>query len=99
TLRGLSAGAGLVVGRAIIRDRFHGPEAQRLMSQVTLVFGVAPALAPVIGGVLLNTPGWRAMFWMLLVLVMLLVAWSARRLPETLAISDRQSMHPMRLWR
>src|SRR5438093_12082289 len=69
TLQGLSAGAGLVVGRAIIRDRYHWPEAQRLMSQITLVFGIAPALAPVVGGVLLNALGWRAIFWMMLVLV------------------------------
>ena len=53
-LQGLSAGAGLVVGRAIIRDRFHGAEAQRMMSQMTLVFGLAPALAPIVGGLLLN---------------------------------------------
>jgi len=60
---GLVGRAGLVVGRAIIRDRFHGPEAQRLMSQITLVFGVAPAVAPVLGGVLLNLLGWRSIFW------------------------------------
>src|SRR6185295_10529961 len=51
-LQGLSSGAGVVVGRAIVRDRFQGPEAQRLMSQVTLVFGIAPAVAPVLGGIL-----------------------------------------------
>src|SRR5207344_570592 len=59
-LQGISAGTGLVVGRAVIRDRFHGAEAQRLMSQITLVFGIAPAVAPVIGGALLNTFGWRS---------------------------------------
>src|SRR5258705_30491 len=48
-LQGVCAGTGLVVGRAIIRDRFHGAEAQRLMSQITLVFGIAPAVAPVLG--------------------------------------------------
>src|SRR6266536_5906215 len=52
TLQGTTAGSGLVVGRAIIRDRFHGAEAQRVMSQITLVFGAAPAIAPVLGGVL-----------------------------------------------
>ena len=57
TLQGISAGSGLVVGRAIIRDRYQGPEAQRLMSQTTLVFGIAPALAPVIGGAVLNLLG------------------------------------------
>jgi MFS transporter, DHA1 family, multidrug resistance protein len=44
TLQGLSSGAGLVVGRAIIYDRCHGPEAQRLMSQITLVLEIAPRL-------------------------------------------------------
>src|SRR5690348_3575979 len=98
-MQGLCAGAGIVVGRAIIRDRFHGAEAQRLMSQITLVFGVAPAIAPVLGGVLLNTLGWRAVFWVLLLLVVALLTWASKRLPETLAVSARQSLLPRHLWR
>jgi MFS transporter, DHA1 family, multidrug resistance protein len=97
-LQGVSAGVGLVVGRAIVRDRFHGPEAQRLMAQITLVFGIAPAVAPVLGGVLLNTLGWRSIFWTLLVLVIALLVWSGRWLPETLPASGRQSLHPRALW-
>src|SRR5687767_15878421 len=49
-LQGASAGAGIVIGRAIIRDSFEGHAAQRLMSLVTMIFGLAPAIAPVIGG-------------------------------------------------
>lgn len=98
-LQGICAGAGIVVGRAIIRDRFHGPEAQRLMSQITLVFGVAPAVAPVLGGLLLNTFGWRAVFWVLLALVVALLTWASKRLPETLPPSARQSLLPRHLWR
>src|SRR3546814_3810985 len=49
-LQGLSAGVGLIVGRAVIRDVLHGDAAQRLMSQVSMIFGVAPAIAPIIGG-------------------------------------------------
>ncbi len=98
-LQGLCAGAGIVVGRAIIRDRFHGAEAQRLMSQITLVFGVAPAIAPVLGGVLLNVFGWRAVFWLLLALVIALLTWASKRLPETLPVSARQSLLPRHLWR
>ena len=98
-LQGLCAGAGIVVGRAIIRDRFHGAEAQRLMSQITLVFGVAPAIAPVLGGVLLNVLGWRAVFWLLLALVVALLTWASKRLPETLPASARQSLLPRHLWR
>ncbi len=98
-LQGLSSGSGMVIGRAIIRDRFHGEEAQRLMAQITLVFGIAPAIAPVLGGLLLNAFGWRSVFWVLLVLVLALLWWSARKLPETLPVHDRLSLAPHRLWR
>jgi DHA1 family bicyclomycin/chloramphenicol resistance-like MFS transporter len=99
TLQGVSAGAGLVVGRAIIRDRFHGAEAQRLMSQITLVFGVAPALAPVIGGALLNALGWRAIFAAMLAFSIVLYVWTSRTLPETLPRTQRQTLRPRSLWR
>jgi MFS transporter, DHA1 family, multidrug resistance protein len=97
-LQGVSAGAGLVVGRAIIRDRYHGPEAQRVMSQITLVFGIAPAVAPVMGGLLLNVSGWRSIFWVLLALLVGLILWVQRALPETLAPSARQPLHPRAMW-
>jgi MFS transporter, DHA1 family, multidrug resistance protein len=97
--QGLCAGTGLVVGRAIIRDRFHGAEAQRLMAQVTLIFSIAPAVAPIIGGALLNTLGWRAIFWALLLWVLAVLFWSAKSLPETLAVSHRQRLRPHALWR
>ena len=98
-VQGLCAGAPMVVGRALIRDRFHGPEAQKLMSQVTLIFGIAPAIAPVIGGALLNTFGWRAIFWFLLAFTLALIAWCLRALPETLPPASRQPLHPRALWR
>jgi DHA1 family bicyclomycin/chloramphenicol resistance-like MFS transporter len=69
------------------------------MSQMTLVFGIAPAIAPVMGGVLLNTFGWRAIFWALLVLVACVFAWAAKSLPETLPTAARQPLHPRALWR
>ncbi len=98
-LQGICAGSGMVVGRAIVRDRFRGAEAQRVMSQITLVFGIAPAIAPVLGGVLLNAFGWRYIFWVLLALVIALLTWSAKSLPETLPAARRQSLHPRELWR
>lgn len=61
-LQGLSAGAGTIVGRAIVRDSASGPDAQRLMSQITLVFAIAPAIAPIIGGAIHAVFGWRAIF-------------------------------------
>lgn len=91
-LQGLCAGAPMVVGRAIIRDRFHGADAQRLMSQVTLIFGVAPAIAPVIGGFLLDVWGWRAIFWFLFAFSLAALAWSWKSLPETLPRAARQPL-------
>ncbi len=97
--QGISAGTGMVVGRAIIRDRFNGAEAQRLMSKVTLVFSIAPAIAPIIGGALLNTLGWRSIFWVLLLWVLIVLAWSTRYLAETLHPSHRHALRPRVLWR
>jgi DHA1 family bicyclomycin/chloramphenicol resistance-like MFS transporter len=93
-LQGMTAGAGMVVGRAIVRDVFEGAEAQRLMSQVTLVFAVAPAVAPVLGGWLHVWFGWRAVFGFLVLFTsaVWLVCW--RSLPETLPVEKRQSLQP-----
>ena len=93
-LQGLSAGAGIVVGRAIIRDLFQGPQAQRLMSQVTMIFGVAPAVAPLVGGYLHGAFGWHSIFVFLASLAFLLLAASLSWLPETLPGPHRQ---PLRL--
>ena len=99
TLQGATSGTGLVVGRAIIRDRFHGPEAQRLMSQDTLVICIAPALAPILGGAFLNLLGWRSIFWVMLAFVVGTLVWAARDLPETLPAQSRQPLHPRAMWR
>jgi DHA1 family bicyclomycin/chloramphenicol resistance-like MFS transporter len=98
-LQGLSAGSGLVVGRAIIRDRFQGAEAQRMMSQTTLVFGLGPALAPIVGGVLLNLTGWRSIFWALLLWTVLMIVLCVRALPETHPPATRHPLRPRALWR
>lgn len=96
-MQGLSVGAGMVVGRAMIRDLFGPEDAQRLMSLVTLFFGLAPAIAPVIGGWLFVGFGWRSIFWFLALVGALLVAVGWRFLPETLAPDKRQSFHPVPL--
>ncbi len=64
-VQGLSAGVGMIVGRAVIRDLHTGPDAQRLMSQVSMIFGIAPAIAPIIGGWILGWGHWRDIFWFL----------------------------------
>ena len=82
-LQGFSAGVGLIVGRAVIRDVLHGHDAQRLMSQVSMIFGIAPAVAPIIGGWLLGWQRWPGIFWFLAVFGVGLVAVVWRGLPET----------------
>lgn len=98
-LQGLSAGAGMVVSRAIIRDLFAPADAQRTMSQVTLYFGIAPAVAPLMGGWVFAAFGWHAIFWVLAVLGALLWVVMWRRLPETLHAAARQPFHPWPLLR
>lgn len=82
-LQGLSAGVGLIVGRAVIRDVLQGDDAQRLMSQVSMIFGIAPAIAPVIGGWILGWERWPAIFWFLVVFSLVLLAATWLALPET----------------
>src|SRR5690349_11680967 len=96
-VQGLSVGADMVIGRAMIRDLFGPDDAQRVMSLVTLFFGLAPAVAPVIGGWLFTEVGWRAIFWFLGALGVVLIASGARFLPETLPLTHRQPFHPMAL--
>jgi DHA1 family bicyclomycin/chloramphenicol resistance-like MFS transporter len=89
-LQGMSAGAGMVVSRAIIRDIYRQDEAQRVMSQVTIYFGVAPAIAPVIGGFLFVHADWHSIFWFLAAIGSVLMATMWLQLPETLRASARQ---------
>ncbi len=98
-VQGLAAGAGIIVGRAIIRDSFSGHEAQRLMSLVTMIFGIAPAIAPVIGGWLQGAIGWRSIFWFLAIYGLVLLIAVIRRLPETHPASARHPFHAAPLLR
>ena len=90
-LQGLSAGVGLIVGRAAIRDLFQGDDAQRLMSQVSMIFGIAPAIAPLVGGWILGWARWPMIFWFLTAFSVLLLASTALWLPETHP-KDRKSV-------
>lgn len=98
-LQGVSAGAGMIVGRAIIRDRYAGADAQRLMSQVTLIFGVAPAVAPLVGGWVLQFAGWRWIFGTLVAFVLVLLLGSLLAIPETHPRERRTPMDPPHLLR
>ncbi len=98
-LQGLSTGAGIVVSRAVIRDMFPPSEAQRVMSQVTIYFGVAPAVAPIIGGVIAEYLDWHSIFWFLVGVGVVLWLANWRLLPETLHVQDRQPFQVRNLMR
>ncbi|MBQ4856185.1 multidrug effflux MFS transporter [Rhodanobacter sp. B2A1Ga4] len=93
-LQGMSAGAGLVVGRAVIRDSLEGPAAQRLMSQVMMIFGVAPVIAPMVGALLLPLGGWHGIFWLLAVFALLLALALQQFLDETHPPARRTQFAP-----
>src|SRR5690606_20656653 len=84
--------SGRIVGQALARDRYHGVEAQRLFANIAMVFSLAPAIAPIIGGYLSTYIGWRAIFTMLALFTIALIVSSWRCLPETLPARSRQPM-------
>lgn len=92
-LQGLSTGAGIVVSRAVIRDLFPQDQAQRMMSLVTIIFGIAPAVAPIVGGWLFVHTNWHAIFWFLAGLGVLLLIANWRLLPESHPVRLRQPFH------
>jgi DHA1 family bicyclomycin/chloramphenicol resistance-like MFS transporter len=98
-LQGLSTGAGIVVSRAVIRDMFPPAQAQKVMSQVTIYFGVAPALAPMIGGWLFVHLDWHSIFWFLTLVGVALWTANYKLLPETLHLSHRQPFEVKHLMR
>ncbi len=93
-MQGVSAGAGVVVGRAIIRDLYSDAPAARLLSMVTMIFSIAPAIAPVLGGWVVSAFDWRSIFLGLLAFSVILwwVCW--QHLPETMPVERRQPFNP-----
>lgn len=98
-MQGVTAGAGVVISRAIVRDLYDGAPAQRLMAQITMMFAFAPAIAPLIGGWLQSVFGWRAIFVFLVLSTAALGVVCGFLLPETLPPERRQSLRPAYLAR
>lgn len=87
-LQGASGGAGNTIARAMVRDLFEGPQAQRVMATVQILFGIAPAVAPMIGGALLGVH-WQAIF-LFLAMYAAISLWAAvHYLPETMPSEKR----------
>jgi DHA1 family bicyclomycin/chloramphenicol resistance-like MFS transporter len=90
-VQGTAAAVGVAVGRAIVRDLYAGAAGARYLSRLMMVIGLAPILAPVIGGQLLRFTSWRGVFVALSLLGLALTAVGARLLPETLPRERRRA--------
>ena len=97
-VQGLAASGGFIAGRAMIRDAHDAEAAHRAMSQVMMLFALAPALAPVLGGWLHDFFGWRSVFWFLGIFGSLLVLMGLF-IKETLHHEQRRSIHPAKVMR
>jgi len=82
-IQGMTGGTGMTVSRAVVRDLYDGVQAQKLLSVITMIFGFAPAIAPVMGGWIDVEIGWRAVFGFLALIGVVLLLAAALRLPET----------------
>ena len=89
-VQGAGAAAGLVIARAIVRDLYSGSAAARYFSRLVLIMGMAPAVAPLIGGQLLRVTSWRGVFVAVLALGLALVGAAVVWLPETLTRERRR---------
>jgi len=87
-LQGASGGAGNTVARAMVRDLFEGAAAQRVMATVQMLFGIAPAIAPIIGGLLLDIH-WQAIFVFLAIYAGITLWAAVTFLPETMPPEKR----------
>ena len=90
-VQGAAGAAGLVVARAVVRDRYTGNEAARFFALMMMVNGAAPLIAPVLGGQLLRVGSWRLVFGALAIIGALLTVIAATSLPETLPVELRQT--------
>ncbi|MBV7699732.1 multidrug effflux MFS transporter [Streptomyces sp. TRM70350] len=89
--QGLAGAAGIVIARAVVRDLYDGMAMARFFSTLMLISGVAPIVAPLIGGQILRVTDWRGVFVVLTVLGVLLAGVVWFRLPETLPVQERHS--------
>lgn len=94
TLQGTFAGAATIVSRVVVRDMYAGAEAHRLMSRIMMIFSVAPAIAPVAGGWLLQAGDWRIIFWAVAVYGVLAAVTVLGVLPETHPPHERTLLQP-----
>jgi MFS transporter, DHA1 family, multidrug resistance protein len=96
-LQGFGTAAGSVIGAAVVRDMFGREQGTKIMSQVMLAVGIAPLIAPTIGGALLSVSHWRAIFIVLVAVGLIVLATMWLRLGESLKEPDLRALEPGRM--
>ncbi|MDG6773151.1 multidrug effflux MFS transporter [Thiomicrorhabdus sp. ZW0627] len=96
-LQGVFAGGVIIAGRAMIRDAFPPKEAQKAMALIMMVFAIAPAIAPIIGGFLQHHYDWESIFWFLTAYGIITFLLILLFLKETQAAEHVQSIAPKKL--
>jgi MFS transporter, DHA1 family, multidrug resistance protein len=96
-IQGCGACVGPVLGRAVVRDHMTGPRAVQTLSYITLTMSIAPLVAPIIGGFLINHFGWQAIFVFLGSFGLLLFATTVLLFPESLRDPDPHALRLSRL--
>ncbi|HCX2021366.1 TPA: multidrug effflux MFS transporter [Staphylococcus aureus] len=90
-LQGVTGGAAAVISRAIASDMYSGNELTKFMALLMLVNGIAPVVAPTIGGIILNYSVWRMVFVILTIFGFVMVIGSLLKAPESLTVTNRES--------
>ena len=98
-VQGFGAGAGSVLGRAIIRDLFDGPQMARMLSLALAAFITAPIVAPTIGAVILSFASWRWIYGFLAIYGLAMLALAAVFLEESLKTRNPDALGPAQLLR
>jgi DHA1 family bicyclomycin/chloramphenicol resistance-like MFS transporter len=91
-IQGAGGAAGMVVGRSMVQDLFHGPERTKVMAYVGMSLGCVPPLASITGGQIHVHLGWHANFYLLMLLASLLTWWAWRALPAPQPIANNPSI-------
>lgn len=97
-LQGLGAAAPRVVGMAIVRDLYRGRDMARIVSLVMMIFMTFPAMAPLLGQVVLWFGTWRTIFAVVAAIALVANAWILLRQPETLLRTARRTLGARDLW-
>lgn len=88
-IMGLAGGTAVVLARAVAGDLAQGPELARVFSLLMLIGGAAPVIGPIVGGLVVDSVGWRGVFWLLVVLNLITALAVLRWIPETMPVGKR----------